>query len=371
MAWPVLRRAVELAATSRHARTKLVFSGGEPLLARDLFVRALTLVRRLEQPDRRVEVRLMTNGMLLDDDLVDLLDDHRVRVQLSVDGVAEAQSLRSPDSVATLDRLLRRIRRRRPRFLRERVRIAATVSSATVGHLERGVRDLVGSGAAEVSVGPVFNWDPGWTAECTATLDHELGKIRRWCAWTLGETGRLTFTPLRRHGDGEWLRESPDGAICTVPSCQHLTVDVDGRLAPCLLAARSYMPEPGGPLATSLAELDRGTVDDPWNSQVVEHFVTAVRRTGLFHHGERQGEGGRPCSECDFVDECHVCPVAIAWIPGSADPHRAPDHICAFNRTLAAHRRLMPKAPTPLDLLHGTAPLPRAVARILGRTTEH
>jgi len=370
MAWPVLRRATELTASSELRSTKLQFSGGEPLLARDLFIRALHLARRLEDSARPIDLRLMTNGLLLDDALIDVLDAFGVRVQLSFDGVEAAQGVRSPGSFRTLDQLVRRIREQRPRLVRERLRIAATVSSGTVAHLAESILYLVNLEVAEVSVTPVLHHDPGWTCQSTDLLDRELGTIRRWCAWSLEETGRLAFSPLRRHGNIDRPTKTADGPVCSVPACEHLTVDVDGRLAPCLLSARSYMPTPSSPLGRTLSNLNRGHIVDPWNLTTIARFVAAARKTGLFFGRQRLGEGGRPCGDCEYRDECRICPVSIAWIPKNSDPHRVPDHICAFNRTLAAHRKLMPEAPNGLDLLRGTAPVPRAVARLLGQTNK-
>ena len=158
--------------------------------------------------------------------------------------------------------------------------------------------------------------------------------------------------------------------ICTAPEGARLAVDVDGRLASCLLVAPSIAPAPPGPLAEDLALLTRGAIEDPWNEAILARFQTACRSTGLFHGREKKFSSWGRCLDCEFQDECRPCPVATAWIPGNADPDRIPDHLCAFNRTLAAHRLLMPPAATDLEKLRGEAPLPRALERLLARSSH-
>ncbi len=370
MPWPVLRRAIELIADSNDPHPELVLYGGEPLMARELVERAVGLARTLEDRDRPLRIRLSTNGTLLDLDLVDLFDQNRVEVQLSFDGVSAAQNYRSPGTFEVLDRLLHVLKEKRPSFLRNRVRAAVTVSSAAVGYLASSVRYLSDLGVGEIGVTSLFSHDSGWTWESTETLDRELERIRSWCAWRLEETGQISFLPFRRYLDRSQEDPAKDGSICAVPGCSRLVVDVDGTLAPCLLVAPSITPPPPGPLAEALCRLDRGGVENPWHGPTVGRFETVCRSTGLFHGREHKYSLWGRCHDCVHRENCRPCPVATAWIPGNADPDRIPDHVCAFNRTLAAHRRRMPHTASGLELLRGEAPLPRALERLLARTSD-
>lgn len=367
MPWVVLRRAVELVAASGDARPVLVLYGGEPLMARNLVERAVLLARKLEHADRPVSIRLPTNGTLLDLELVDFLDENKVEVQLSIDGIHAAQALRSPGSYSILDDLLHDLREHRPAFLRDRVRAAVTVSSAAVTHLSDSIEYLSGFGFGEVTMTPLFSDDPGWTDTCTETLDQELDIIRTRCAWRLQETGQISFLPLRRYRQGIQPHPGEGDTICTAPDGSRLTIDVDGSLAPCLLVAPSIAPDPPSPLAETLARLTRGAIEDPWNPTTLTGFQSDCRSTGLFHDREKKYASWGRCRDCEYRDDCRPCPVATAWIPGNTDPDRIPDHLCAFNRTLAAHRRRMPAAATDLEKLRGEAPLPRALQRLLDR----
>jgi len=368
MPWPVLRRAIDLLAESGHRQTILLLYGGEPLLAADLVRRGVEYARsRVGGPDR-LTIRLPTNGLLLDDGVLAFLDRHRVHLQLSFDGVPDVQRLRSDAGVEVLPRLARTLRSRFPRLLRERARVAMTVSSATVERFAASVAFLLDLGFEDVAAGAIRTHDPRWTSDTTAELDRQLARIRRMCAPLVEEFGRVGFTPLARTRRSDPLHRDERADVCTVPGGERLFVDVDGRLAPCLMVAPSFAPSPPSPLAAALSECDRGDITQPWDPDVLDRFRQACRATGLFHDRRRKWSGLGQCADCEARHECLPCPVATAWIPGNADPHRVPDPLCAFTRLIAAHRARMPAVNTPYDVLMGTATPPRAVTRLIGRT---
>ena len=68
----------------------VVFHGGEPLLVgRDRLSEAADVLRSTIGPVAQVDLRLQTNGLLLTDDVLEVLAEHRVRVSVSLDGRAE------------------------------------------------------------------------------------------------------------------------------------------------------------------------------------------------------------------------------------------------------------------------------------------
>ncbi|MFY1675186.1 FxsB family cyclophane-forming radical SAM/SPASM peptide maturase [Plantactinospora sp. WMMB334] len=93
------RSVVELAATriAEHARRHglgrltVIFHGGEPLLAgRELLAYAARAVRAAVPVTTAVDLRIQTNGVLLDEAFLDLFGEHGIRVGISLDGPAAA-----------------------------------------------------------------------------------------------------------------------------------------------------------------------------------------------------------------------------------------------------------------------------------------
>jgi uncharacterized protein len=80
-------RIAEHARTHRLPALRVIFHGGEPLLAGAEFIEhAATTIRAATAPETDVDFRLTTNGVLLNEELLALLRQHRIQVGVSVDG---------------------------------------------------------------------------------------------------------------------------------------------------------------------------------------------------------------------------------------------------------------------------------------------
>ena len=158
------RRMAEHVRAHRLADVRLVLHGGEPLLMGRQRLAALVADFRAAVGDGcRVDVRMQTNGALLDEPMLALLEAHRIRVGVSLDGAAadHDRHRRGPDGAGShraVDRALRlltsprhRSRVRRPavhgrpdhrpgRLLRGAARVRAAVD-----RLPAAARELVGS----------------------------------------------------------------------------------------------------------------------------------------------------------------------------------------------------------------------------------
>lgn len=335
MSWKTLEDAVRLAATSGHARPKLVFFGGEPLLAKRLVARALRILGRDAREGLEPDVHVVTNGLLLDDAAADLFDVHGVTVELSCDGLAAAQERRGPGTAVLLRSLLARLASRHPGLLANRLVARLAVDSANVGTLSTSFDALVEAGVRDVQPSPVFTPDAGWDDRSAAALDGELARIRR-SALRLGpEGGRRAFSPFRP----TTLRGRPrEGPACSVGSPDVLFVDADGAVAPCGAFAASVLPA-APPLAEEVRDALGGVrVDDRGlEKRLGRRRETALRLPVLATGPARRSPRG-PCASCEALSECFVCPASIAWAPGQ-DTDLVPAIQCDWNRLVAKHRR--------------------------------
>jgi uncharacterized protein len=79
------------AAAHRLSRIEVVLHGGEPLLAgADFLGHSAALLRAAVPAETAVDLAVQTNGVLLDHGMLGVLDKHRIRVGVSVDGVGPA-----------------------------------------------------------------------------------------------------------------------------------------------------------------------------------------------------------------------------------------------------------------------------------------
>jgi len=328
----VLEAAVRLVAASGHARPKLVLFGGEPLLAKALVRRALALLAAGARPGLAPDVRIVTNGLLLDDATVELLDEAGVTIELSCDGLGAAQERRGAGTGAALRALLLRLGSRRPRLLANGLVARVTVDSGNVAHLGRSVAGLRAAGVREIRAAPVQTPDPGWNRSCDDLLDRALGEI---AALPPSPSGVSVFDPLR---PAAVLRRPFGAPACSLGARDVVFVDVDGRIAPCGAFAPSVLPSLP-PLGEELRRrLDGPRIDDAaLDARLARREARRRALPALVATPRRRSPRG-PCASCDALDECAVCPAAIAGAP-EQDPDLVPAIWCDWNRRTARHRR--------------------------------
>ncbi|MFI6758776.1 FxsB family cyclophane-forming radical SAM/SPASM peptide maturase [Micromonospora sp. NPDC050417] len=88
----VAARIAEHARRHRLPALRVILHGGEPLLAgADVITHAATAIRSAVPADTDVDLRLTTNGTLIDDTFIALFHQHRISVGVSIDGGRVAQ----------------------------------------------------------------------------------------------------------------------------------------------------------------------------------------------------------------------------------------------------------------------------------------
>lgn len=106
-------RIAEHARSHRLDDVRVVLHGGEPLLAgRLLLGRLLSILREALSSVPRLDIRIHTNGLLLDEKFCDLFAEHGVRVGVSLDGDRRANDLhrRHADGRSSYDQVSRALR---------------------------------------------------------------------------------------------------------------------------------------------------------------------------------------------------------------------------------------------------------------------
>ncbi len=230
----VLDRAVDLLLTSERPRLELQFFGGEPLLRRDEVARTMVRARDLaEARGKQLSFTVTTNGLLLDDDTLQLLREHDARVLFSMDGSPAAMARSRPlangaDASAAVEAGLRRlVASGVPHF------VNIVVSPGDADDLVDRVRYIADLGVRTVQL--CYATGPGWDraareAFCAA-LERCVVLASRWSA-----RGK----PLR-------IQNLDSGAEPTVLS-NDLLVDVDGTLyGDAALFAEKVFPGLRGP----------------------------------------------------------------------------------------------------------------------------
>jgi sulfatase maturation enzyme AslB (radical SAM superfamily) len=341
ISWSALSTAVAVYALGGKPRATLSFLGGEPLLVFPLVARAVRrIVRRF--PERRPRFALTTNGLLLTERRLAFLERHRFEVQISCDGGAAAQEVRSPGTFTPLDRVLDRIRSRHRAFFRRRVTLAATLTAPAIPFLADSFAYLLGKEPAGIAIGPAMGHRRLSAAEI-AELDRQFGRIFKLSLEHYRATGRVPLKLFRKTApdpkawaDGEWA--------CAAASGSNLVVDVDGQVYPCALLIRSSQTVARPGLAGTLAGMALGGISDLGEvSRRLGGLPSAAGAAGIFRpqRGKRSGLGR--CATCRHAGACFICPIACAKSLENSDAASVPDFQCAFNRVALDYRRRFPR----------------------------
>lgn len=339
MGWPTLCAAVDQLLRSPHAFPSLSFYGGEPLLEFDLMRRAVEYARAAAPPGREIRFDLFTNGLLLDRDKAAFLAEHRIRTQISHDGLPPAQDLRGRGTFARLDAVLDLLRRKQPGHWCERVEVGMTLTAANLPFLADSVDYFLRKGVRTVRLAPLITPDPDWGPGSAEELGRQMARVYRTSVLVLRLSGEVPFAPFRR------VRGSPapqrlDGWMCAAARGDALTVDVDGRVTGCVLLAPSYQ-RPGA-WTDRVPRLSLGHVTSLDLARRLPGYRRLLRRQGTFWDKGRMHAGYGECRACRFRRECFVCPASVPPAGAAAGPRRIPDPACAFNRVALSYRRRFP-----------------------------
>lgn len=353
MEWETLRASLDLLLASRRRRLTVVFLGGEPLLEFPLLRRAVEHVRANRRPGRRVGYYLITNGTLVGDEETRFLIRNRFDLQLSFDGVPVVQALRGRQTFAVLDQLLDRLREEHPAYFRKRLKIAMTLTAATLPHLADSVAYFLRKGVPEVELTPVATHDPLWRREMIDELDQQFSRVFALSLRHYRRTGEVPFVLFRR-GSGDGSIHAPEGgAMCGAPSGRTVAVDVDGQVQGCAVFVESYQRFPSPFLRQRVEAMRMGDLRATDFAERLRAYPQAARAAGIFHGKENKRSSYGRCADCRFLATCAICPASIGHIPGNADPDLIPDFPCAYNLVALAYREKFPLLPDPLEVLTG------------------
>jgi sulfatase maturation enzyme AslB (radical SAM superfamily) len=360
MAWATVRAAMDHVAEHGTNGTGVAFTGGEPLLAFPMLVRAVVYAeQRLRAAGWKPRWRIVTNGTLLDDRALRFLERHDVMLQLSFDGIAEAQSLRGRRTFQTLDRLLNRLRAQYARVFERRLQVGLTLSVDAVPYLAESVAYLIGKGVKTLRISPAMG-EMAWKVEWIEELKRQFARMSATVLAHYERTGTVPLTVFRKTRPDHSPPERE--LICLAGNPESLAIDVDGQVYGCVLAVASYRNSPPAVLRPAMDALHVGGIQDEHFADRAAQLQIVARRSGAFRQPKRRYSSYGCCAECVALGRCQVCPLAAGPLPDWPDARRVPDFLCAFNRVSLEYRDRFQCQPGVREILAGHVPLPTLLA---------
>ena len=348
LAWGDLRRSLDWALEAPGGELELIFSGGEPLLEFDLLDRAVCHAQDNQRIGRPVMFRVLTNGLLLDPERLEFLVRNSVYVNLSFDGVDEAQIQRGKGTWNQLDRLLGLMHDHHRQWFSTHCRVTMTLTPQNLPYLADSVTYLVRRQVASIGVSPALSRVPGWNDDLRPLLDRQLFRVFEQGKRHLEKTGKVPFMALRKYREFD-VPPEPEKRICAALVAHNPVLDVDGRLYSCLVFAPSGLENSEPRLREIGQDIDLGRPDDPGFEERRLSFSKGVRNTKLFTSAPDLESIYGKCCECPAATVCKICPLALLEFGPEAAPKKVPALLCAYYYLTWKYNRDFPvqKDPNP------------------------
>jgi sulfatase maturation enzyme AslB (radical SAM superfamily) len=290
--------------------------------------------------------RVLTNGTLLAPERLDFLVRNSVHVNLSCDGVSEAQVQRGEGTWEKLDRLLGAMHDRHPRWFSSHCQVTMTLTPQSLPYLADSVAYLVDRQVASIGVSPALSHVVGWNDDLRPLLDRQLSRVFDQGMRHLEITGQVPFMAFRKYKEGD-IPQGPGQRSCAIMNARNPVLDVNGRLYSCLMFAPSGLESSQRRLLEITRDIDLGRPDDPGFEERRLSFSKGMRNTELFNSApDRESIYGK-CRHCPAAPVCQICPLALLEFGPGPAPKKVPALLCAYNMLAAKYHRLFPVQENP------------------------
>jgi len=317
-----LKRIVDFALSSPLKHQTLEFGVGEPTLRTEIMFKVISYAERVaEAKGKRVEFRLTTNGILLDNETVDRLIAHGVHISISIDGPANLHDRLRPRSVgrrgsfASASRWIARLSRDQRRPM---VSASTTITGWNVDRLDEIIDLYIDLGVERVALRPMGTQGAATSGEADVLLTREA--LRRAFPNALRRIVELNARGTR-------LREAYLSFYCQqVFGGQRETMTE--LMSPCGFGIAQLAYSPDGAIfgceeymAAGLPALGHVERDTP---------ASIVRHPRVREVLEKSFLDDLACASCAFVPYCGQCPALAGQHTGSLLPIKALSMRCAM-----------------------------------------
>jgi len=299
-------RAVIDLAGSQAKRAGIIFFGGEPLLLRDLITDTITYARQKEKESEcRYFFKITTNGLLLDDEFIELARSEGLFVALSLDGTKEAHDKHRKDfnGSGSYDRVVNAAKRLLA--VKPYSPVLMTIRPDTLSQFATGVESLYSLGFAYVIASLDYSAD--WKEDHLPELERQYRLIAEMYEKKTLSEDKFYFSPFEVKISSHINSKTYCHERCEL-GLRQLSVGPDGTLYPCV----QFVGD---------SKFNLGNVFDGINEE---------KRQALYSQNESEKPG---CDICVIKSRCnHYCACLNRQATGSIDE---------ISPMLCAHERIV------------------------------
>jgi uncharacterized protein len=306
----VLSRSIRFIAGLSRENAGIVFFGGEPLLRKDLVKLAMAQCEKLRRSDGfTYHTKIVTNGLLLDEEFAEWATSVRLAIALSLDGVQEAHNThrRSRDnepSFEKVDRAASLLLKYQPY-----ASVLTTITPQTVGYYADSMDYLLKKGFKYLIVS--LHYAGTWTGKDLLVLIKQYAKIAKRYEQLSLDGSKFYFSPFEVKLSTHIRGKESQCHRCALAQRQ-ISVAPDGGLFPCVQFVRNRFNKA------------YYQIGDVFNG------IDEEKRAYLFKKSRAQNE---ECLRCAFNQRCNNNCSCLNW-QTTRDINRVSPVLCETERIL-------------------------------------
>ena len=266
------------------------FYGGEPLLASDKIVFALDYLKFLNRrKTKNIVYSMTTNGSLLSDDMLNVLNLNKFSLLISFDGAAQDSSRQKGSSNNLIEILKKTLQ-----YPQIELETNSVFTPMTTGRLSESIISIVEMGVPNVSFAP--SQTDVWVPSSVAHYEKELESLARYLLSSSKKSKQIPVVNFRK----KYTR----GIFSCSASEDRMALTADGKLWGCHLFADVYKGEQEtedyakycfGDLSSFMKDREK------IYSEISPHYANL--RMDRYHTDETR------CTDCPDLEDCSVCPM--------------------------------------------------------------
>lgn len=201
------------------------FNGGEALLNKSF------LKKFIEQSENlKYTYSITTNGTLIDQEIIDLINKYNINIQISLDGQKETHNhnRKFSNGEGSFDIVLSKLKQLQEKCQNTNISIACVVTPETVHCFSDNVAFLVENGFYDISTAPCSDYK--WSMEDYEEYKKQIHSIGELYIKSIEENNYFSFNPFRRKIENT-LRGLKKGKCDAIKG--QLAILPDGNILPC------------------------------------------------------------------------------------------------------------------------------------------
>ena len=201
------------------------FNGGETLLNKKFILEFIKKTRNLDY-----KYTMTTNGILVDQELIDLLNEYNINIQISLDGQKESHDLNRVfyNGEGSFNTVLRKLKELQEKCPNITINIACVITPDTVQNFSQNIKFLLENGFYDIGTNVCSDYE--WTEDDYKVYKKELSIVGDLYIKSIEENNYFSFTPFRYKIENA-LKGLKKGKCDAIKG--QLAILPDGKILPC------------------------------------------------------------------------------------------------------------------------------------------